>query len=328
MSKILITGGAGFLGFSLAKKLFEDKNNKVTLIDNLSRGRMDTELQYLVEQGNMQFVQGDLTDPRLFVQLDKDYDYIYHLAAVIGVKNVMKNPDRVLYINALSTLNVFEYVKKMTRLKKLFYSSTSEVYAGTLKHYGIKVPTDESVLLSIEDVSADRTTYALSKIFGESAAFIYGRKYNIPVTIGRYHNVYGPRMGYAHVIPEMFIKITLNDVVDVPSPGHTRAFCFIEDAVEFTIRACENTNTSGEILHIGNSKEEIKIRDLVCKIAGLIHRDIKVNELEDTPGSPERRCPDIRKIVKMTGYSAKFSLDDGIRKTFDWYKDKLDMRYE
>lgn len=328
MSNILITGGAGFLGFFLSKKLSGDKNNQITIVDNLLRGKMDAELQELIARKNVRFMQGDLTDPRLFMHLDKDYQYIYHLAAVIGVKNVMQNPDKVLYTNAVTTLNIFEYAKNMKSLEKLFYSSTSEVYAGTLKHYGIDIPTDESVPLIIEDISADRTTYAVSKIYGESIGFVYGRKYNIPVTIGRYHNVYGPRMGYAHVIPEMFIKINGNNVIDVPSPTHTRAFCFIEDAVEFTVRACVNPDTAGEILHIGNSKEEIRVKDLVLKIAGILDRGITINELADTPGSPERRCPNISKIQKLTGYNPRVSLNEGIKMTHEWYRDKLNMRYE
>jgi nucleoside-diphosphate-sugar epimerase len=134
LSKILITGGAGFLGFFLTKKLSEHSNNQITLVDNLLRGKMDMELQELIAQKNVQFIQGDLTDPRLFMHLDKDYQYLYHLAAVIGVKNVMQNPEKVLYTNAVSTLNVFEYAKHTKSLKKLFYASTSEVYAGTLKY--------------------------------------------------------------------------------------------------------------------------------------------------------------------------------------------------
>jgi nucleoside-diphosphate-sugar epimerase len=289
---------------------------------------MDMEFQELISQRNVHFIKGDLTDPGLFMNLDKDYHYLYHLAAVIGVKNVVRNPDKVLHTNALSTLNVYEYAKHMKSLKKLFYSSTSEVYAGTLKLYGINIPTDESVPLVIEDITAYRTTYALSKIYGESIGFVYGRKYNIPFTSGRYHNVYGPRMGYAHVIPEMFIKIDKNNVIDVPSSTHTRAFCFIEDAVEFTIRACENPNTNNEILHIGNSSEEISIRDLVVKIAGILGKSVTLNELDDTAGSPARRCPDITKIQSLTGYTPRVTLNEGIQRTYEWYKDKLGARYE
>ncbi|WP_333656357.1 NAD-dependent epimerase/dehydratase family protein [Dissulfurispira sp.] len=328
MAKILITGGAGFIGYFLIKKLLEANNSDITVIDNLSRGRVDTEFQQLLEHTNVRFINGDLTDPMLYTDLDRDYDYIYHLAGVIGVKHVMQNPDKVLYVNALSTLNIFEYAKKAKSLKKLFFSSTSEVYSGTMKHFGITVPTDEDVPLTIADIKADRTSYALSKMYGESIGFIYGRKYGIPVTVGRYHNVYGPRMGFAHVIPEMFVKITKNDIIDVASPAHTRAFCFVDDAIVLTILATESPDTINEIVNIGNSREEVSIKDLVLKIAEVLNKAITINELPDTPGSPQRRCPDTTKIEKLTGYTPVFSLEEGIRRTYDWYKDKLNVRYE
>ena len=328
MSKILVTGGAGFVGCSLIKKLLERKAGNITILDSLWRGRMDREFEQLIEKKNVQFINGDLTDPGLFRKLDKDYDYIYHLAAVIGVKHVIQNPDRVLYVNAVSALNVFEYAKEIKNLKKLFFSSTSEVYSGTVKHFGVRIPTDEEVPLAIDDIKADRSTYALSKMYGESTGFVYSRKYNIPLTIGRYHNVYGPRMGFAHVIPEMFVKISKSDAVDVASPAHTRAFCFIEDAVELTVRACENSNTKGEIINIGNSKEEISVKELVLKIANIMNRTIVINELPDTPGSTHRRCPDTKKMESLTGYSPLFLLGDGIKRTYAWYKDKLNEQYE
>lgn len=328
MSRILVTGGAGFVGFFLIKRLLERNAGNITIVDSLRRGRIDKEFEQLTEQKNIEFIKGDLTNPVIFKKLGKDYDYIYHLAAVIGVKHVMQNPERVLYVNAVSTLNVFEYAKEIKNLKKLFFSSTSEIYSGTVKHFGVRVPTDEDVPLAIDDVKADRSTYALSKMYGESTGFVYSRKYNIPLTIGRYHNVYGPRMGFAHVIPEMFVKINRNDVVDVASPGHTRAFCFIDDAVELTVRACENINTMSEIINIGNSKEEIRIKELVLKIATILKKKITINELPDTTGSPQRRCPDTKKMESLTGYSPVYSLDDGLRKTYAWYKEKLNEQYE
>jgi len=328
MSRILITGGAGFIGYFLTKKLCQDSNNEITLVDNLSRGKSDSDLQGLLNQNNVKLVEGDIIDTKFLSQLDKDYEYIYHLAAIIGVKNVVERPDNVLYVNAISALNIFEYAKTCKNLKKIFFSSTSEVYAGTARYFSVDVPTDENVQLAIEDISMDRTTYALSKMYGESTAFVYGRKYRIPVVIGRFHNVYGPRMGYAHVIPETLVKIHRSASVAVPSPNHSRAFCFIDDAVELIIRACSNSKAACEIFNIGNPKEEIHIKDLVVKIADIMGKRITVNELPATPGSPERRCPDISKIEKLAGYSPVVSLEKGLRVTYDWYKEKLDKPYE
>ena len=325
MSNVLITGGAGFIGFSVVKKLAEEEGNSITIIDNLSRGKMDDEFRSLIEMEQIEYINADLTDPSVFSDLPGDIDYIYHFAAVIGVKNVMKHPDRVLYVNAVSTLNILEYAKGLSDLKKILFSSTSEVYAGTLKHYGIGIPTDEMVHLTIEDIRAERTTYALSKIFGESSFFNYGRQFSIPFTIVRYHNVYGPRMGFDHVIPEQFVKIYRNNQIHVPSPHHSRAFCYIDDAVEMTIRVCESNKTEGEIFHIGNSDQEIRIKDLILLIAQIMNKEIKIIEEAETPGSPKRRCPDVSKVTTATGYGPVVSLEEGIRKTYSWYEDKLNQ---
>ena len=328
MKKILVTGGAGFIGYFLIKELLKNEKSKIVIIDNMYRGRMDDELKKITSHKNVSFYQGDLTDSNLFNKLDKDFDYIYHLAAVIGVKNVIENPDKVLKHNAIVTLNLIEFAKNIKTLKKILFSSTSEIYAGTLKHYGIDIPTNEDVKLTLDDIKSPRTTYMLSKMYGESIFFNYGLKYNIPFTIVRYHNVYGPRMGFLHVIPEMLVKISKQKVVEVASPEHTRSMCFIDDAVEMTIKACEKNSTNKEILNIGNQDQEISIINLTKTIAEVLGKEIEIKTLPDTEGSPSRRCPDITKINNMIGYLPKVKIKDGIKKTYEWYKDKLHNKYE
>lgn len=345
MSKILITGGAGFIGQAITRTLSDNAQNTITLVDNFARGRVDADLQSVLDRPNVHFIEGDVTDAAFFATLPTDFDYIYHLAAVIGVRNVMEKPDKVLYVNAISTLYLFEYAKRLPNLKRVLFSSTSEIYAGTLKHFGIAVPTPETEHLTLDDITSPRTTYMLSKMYGESICFNYGRLYNIPFTVVRYHNVYGPRMGYLHVLPEMFIKIRdksaaatnatnaanaviENAVIDVASPTHTRAFCYIDDAVQSTILVTEHPATQGEIINIGNSEQEITIRDLVTTVAKVMGKPITLNELPDTPGSPARRCPDTSKIKALTGFVPTIGLEEGITRMYAWYKDRLDSRHE
>jgi nucleoside-diphosphate-sugar epimerase len=266
----------------------------------------------------------DITDGAAVLGLPKDIETVYHLAAVLGVEEVLRSPDQVLEVNAVSTLNIFNYARELPNLRRVLFSSTSEVYAGTLKHYDIALPTPETVPLCLDDVNSPRTSYALSKIYGEAVAFAWRHVYGIPVTIVRYHNVYGPRMGFRHVIPQTFIKVVKSDgVVEVPSPDHTRAFCYVEDAVKATIRCAVSENTEGRVLHIGSSEEEIAMRELVRRIARVMGREISVKDLPDTPGSPVRRCPDTSALAHLTGYRAKVPLDEGLRRTHDWYKDRL-----
>ena len=182
--------------------------------------------------------------------------------------------------------------------------------------------------LALDNVADSRTTYALSKMFGESVCHNYGRKYHIPYTIVRFHNVYGPRMGFAHVIPELFIKIARQNKVDLPSARHTRAFCYISDATEMIIRLCTDPAADGELYHVGSSHQEISIAELGKMIAGVMNKTPQWRYLPPTTGSPERRCPDISKVVKQTGYEPQISLLAGIQSTYDWYKDRLDKPYE
>ncbi|MCS6808657.1 MAG: NAD-dependent epimerase/dehydratase family protein [Bacteroidota bacterium] len=328
MLRILVTGGAGFIGQALARRLSDDPQYHIVVADNLVRGRLDADMQELIRRPNVEFVEGNVASVEFFDTLPTNFDYIYHLAAVIGVRNVIENPDKVLSVNALSTLHVCEYAKRLPHLRRILFSSTSEVYAGTLKYFSLRIPTPETEPLTLDDITAPRTTYMLSKIYGEAVCCMYGKLYDVPYTIVRYHNVYGPRMGFLHVIPEMFVKIRDHEIIDVASPYHTRAFCYIDDAVTATILAAEHDATQGEIVNIGNSSEEVSIRELVQNIAHIMGKEIRIQELPDTPGSPRRRCPDISKIQRLTGFKPRVCLRDGITRTYAWYKDRLDARHE
>jgi nucleoside-diphosphate-sugar epimerase len=321
MSTVLVTGGAGFIGFHLAKRLLAD-GHTVDLVDNLARGRMDDDLKQLLAHPHSRLIEADLTEKAAFSDLRADYDHIYHLAAVIGVRNVTERPDRVLQVNAVGTLNLLQWAKDtQRRLRRVVFSSTSEVYAGTLRHYGIPIPTPETVHLAVDDVGAPRATYAISKILGEAACHAFLRRHGTPFTIVRYHNVYGPRMGFAHVIPELMLRAwKAESELEVYSPDHTRAFCYVDDAVEATIRLAESESALGEIIHVGNPAEEVPIRALADCIIRLVKPGLKVRALENQAGSPSRRCPSTEKMKRLTGFQAQVPLDAGLQQTWRWYQ--------
>lgn len=320
MSTVLVTGGAGFIGFHLAERLLRDSHT-VDLVDNLARGKVDDDLNTLLAHPRSRFLEVDLTEPTTFSRLRADYEHIYHLAAVIGVKNVMEQPDRVLWVNAVGTLRLLEWAKDtQRRLRRLLFSSTSEVYAGTLRHYGIPIPTPETVPLTVDDVGAPRATYAVSKILGEAACHAFLRQHGTPFTIVRYHNVYGPRMGFAHVIPELMLRAwRAENELEVYSPDHTRAFCYVEDAVEATVRLCRSEAAVGETVHVGNASEEVSMRDLAERIVGLVNPGLRVVALPTHSGSPARRCPSTGKLAELVGFTAGISLADGLPRTWAWY---------
>ncbi len=325
MKKVLITGGAGFIGFHLADYLCAKKKYKIHIVDNLSRGKLDQELRGLIKKGSIKFIKKDLTQKDSFRTLDCDYDYIYHLSAIVGVRNVVNDPGQALFVNINAILNLLEWINKaQVHLKNLLFTSTSEVYAGTLKHYKEAVPTDENINLCLDDIGSARTAYALSKIIGEFACLNYFKIHSIPSTIVRFHNVYGPRMGYDHVMPELMIKAKKSrKFLEVFSANHSRAFCYVLDAVRATVMLTENKGSVGQIFNVGNSSEEIKIKELAKKIIKLINPSLKIKVMPNQAGSPLRRCPDIGKLQFATGFKPLVSLSNGIKLTWDWYKNHL-----
>ena len=320
MRKILITGGSGFVGYALARKLIDTGGYLINIIDNLSNEKLDQDFIKLISEKNVEFINHDLTDNKLFSKLDKEYSYIYHFAAIKNVDRYNNNSDKLLLVNSISTLNVLSFAKTLKKLNKLLFASTAEVYSGTLIHYETKIPTDESVNLVIEDVKSEKAAYPISKIFGESVCFNFGRKYKIPITIARYHNVYGPRMGYEGVIPTIFRKLNESNEITLCSLNHSRDFCYIDDIIEMSIRACESEKTNMDILNIGNPLAEVTIKELIFKIAVLMKKDVIVNECQTEIDMVKKRCADISKIVKLVNYTPKYSIDEGLYNTYEWFK--------
>ena len=320
MKKVLITGGAGFIGFHLANKLLRF-NYEIDLLDNFSRGLKDQQLNLLKKNPKVNLINADLLAPSISNQLDKNYDYIYHLAAVIGVKHVLKAPYDVLLNNFVLLQNALTIAKNQRKIKKFIFASTSEVYAGTLRYYGLDFPTLESTPLAINNLSEKRTSYMLSKIYGEAMCLQSG----LPVTIIRPHNFYGPRMGMSHVIPELMKKVieSKNGILDLHSPNHKRTFSYITDAVEMIQLLAESDATIGEAYNLGNEEEELTMYELAEKIISLIGKEIKINSLSYTPGSPERRIPSIQKLNKAIKFTKAYSLEEGLKQTFEWYNKEI-----
>ena len=320
MKKALITGGAGFIGYYLACNLVQ-RNYRVDLIDNFKRGIKDSFLEDLSNKDNVNLINLDLLDIRALDEFERDYDFIFHFAAIIGVQHVLKAPYDVLTKNIELLQNIIAFSRKQEHLERLIFTSTSEVYAGTLKHFSIKIPTPENTPLALPDLSENRTSYMLSKIYGEALCLNSG----LPVTIVRPHNFYGPRMGLSHVIPELFKKAfySENNELEVFSLEHRRTFCFIEDAVEMIRILAESEESLKEVFNIGNESPEISIEELAKKIIKIAGKDLIIKQGPVTPGSPNRRCPDMSKTIKVTGYKSLTGIDDGLEKTFNWYKSNI-----
>jgi UDP-glucose 4-epimerase len=318
MSGVLITGGGGFIGAHLAR-LLADQGDEVDLVDDLSRGRLDADLVALQERSNVRLIEKDLLAPGALDDLGAGYELIFHLAAIVGVANVLDAPDRVLRRNIELLTAALELGTRQKDLGRFVFASTSEVYAGALALGTLPLPTPEDAPLTVTDPKLPRTSYMLSKIVGEAMSFQSG----LPVTVVRPHNVYGPRMGLAHVIPELLKRAheaADDDSLEVYSVEHRRTFCHVSDAVEMLSRAARAPEGAGETLNVGKQEPEIRIGDLAELIVQVVGRRLEVEPLPPHPGSPERRSPDMTRTSKVTGYVARMPIEDGVRDTYDWYR--------
>lgn len=321
MKKVLITGGAGFIGLHLARRLAA-MDCEVVLADNLARGKMDNEAQTLLELPNVSFVQCNLLDRSDAASLGNDFDTVYHLAALLGVQNVLDRPMQVLRDNVIMTANVVDGVSGGSTTPRIIYTSTSEVYAGTLKFGDLPLPTPEETPLIVSDTSKPRTSYMLSKIYGEALCQLG----DLPYTVIRPHNVYGPRMGMAHVIPELLKRThetPAGGSLDVWSVDHTRTFCFVDDAVDMLLAVAQTPACENQVINLGTEKPETTILELAKDVMDVVGKELSINPKPATAGSPTRRCPQMSKMTELTGLTSKVGLREGVEKTYAWYKENV-----
>ena len=317
--KILITGGAGFIGFHLAKLLI-GKGFTVDLTDILDEKKFDIDLNELLKKKNCNYIKSNLLEVNQIENLLNNYDIIVHLAAIVGVEKVISDAYNVLCNNQLMLANIIKLANKHIRKPRLIFASTSEVYAGAQFHERIKYPTSENTVLAITELSLPRTSYMLSKIYGEAMCHASG----LDFIILRPHNIYGPRMGMKHVIPQLIKKILatpINGTLDVYSPDHSRTFCYIDYAVKKILSFIELQSFDEKTFNLGVNEPEIKIKDLAKTLLKIADRnDISINELENTPASPSTRVPDTTKLNQQTKHVQIPTLYEGIINTFNWYK--------
>lgn len=322
--KILITGGAGFIGYHLARHLLEHFDVRLVLVDNLQRGRMDEDFKVLLEEPRVTFLNFDLTDPASYQQLGNGYEHIYHLAAINGTNLFYEMPEEVLRINTLSLVYMLEWFRHENAAGKFCFTSSNETYAGALSAFGkLPIPTPEQVPLVIDDPYNPRWSYAGTKLIGEQFVIHYAAKYNFRALIVRPHNFYGPRAGYDHVIPEFSLRIARRvDPFPIFGADETRTFCYITDAVRAMAILMESPKTDNqpiETVHIGDV-EEITMRELAEKlfaVAGWRPAELEIKN--SPPGSVKRRRADITKLERLVGWKPEVPLGEGLRRAYEWY---------
>ena len=311
----LVTGGSGFIGAALVRSLVES-GAQVRLVDDNSRGK-PRRLAGL--ESSVEFVEGDVRDLDTMCAAVQGCDTIWHLAYINGTRHFYERPDAVLDVGIRGTLNTIDAALK-SGAERFVFASTSETY-NTPTH----IPTTESERLMIPDITNPRFSYGGGKIAGELLTLHYGAVRGLDSVIVRPHNIYGPDMGFAHVIPEIVERIierTANltrHAIELPIQGdgqETRAFCYVDDGAD-GFRIAGQMGTSGEIYHLGVT-EEVTIADLILAIGKVLNVELTLVPGELRAGGTKRRCPDITKLSAL-GYRPNIGLSEGIRRTVEWY---------
>ena len=313
--RIVITGGAGFIGTTLARRLVDE--NEVVAVDNLHRDTLGG--TNLADHPNFRLVQGDVLDPAGLTEIVSGATHVVHCAGIAGVDTVLESPVRTMRVNVIGTYNVLEAaLSSRDTIERLVDFSTSEVFG----QHAFNV--HEAHVTTIGSVGEARWTYAVSKLAGEHMAHAYHSELGLPTTSVRPFNVFGPRQIGGGAI-RAFIEAALagGDLTIHGDGSQIRAWCYVDDMVDGALLALESPNAVGESFNIGNARSAVTIHDLAQRVQRLTgcSGEIVFQALHYT--DVELRIPNVDKARELLGFEAKVDLDEGLERTIAWYREKL-----
>ncbi len=317
--KVLVTGGAGFIGSYLAERLLKE-GHKVAVVDNLSTGSLRN-IEGFKSNSRFDFVEGDIRDAKLMEALVERSDIIYHLAAAVGVKLIADRPVHTIETNIGGTEVVLNIVNKFG--KKILIASSSEIYG---KNEAVPFREDDDIVLG--STSLSRWSYACSKAIDEFLGLAFYQQYGLGVVIGRFFNTIGPRQTgqYGMVVPRFVQWALKNEPVLIYGTGQQRrCFCYVDDLVDAVIGLLNCEEAAGKVYNIGSS-EEITIEGLADKIIEMTGSKSKKEFVpyEVAYGRPiedmMRRVPNLERIKEATGWEPKTSLTETLQMTIESFK--------
>ena len=315
-NNILVTGGTGFIGRSLVIRLIKNGLHPI-VFDNNFRGNDDF---LKINSNDFTFFKGDIRDKEQVKIALKECSSVFHLAFINGTRFFYEEPELVLDVGVKGAINTIELAKEF-KVEKYILASSSEVYQKPLT-----IPTAEDAEISIPDVTNPRYSYGGGKILSELLTLNFLRNTNVKHTIFRPHNVFGAQMGFEHVIPEILKKISIASdyfikpycEIEIQGSGdETRAFCYVEDAID-QLMYIFNNGKNRNIYHIGMN-DEISIKKLIKDISKILNIDISIKSGKIREGGTDRRCPSIEKICSI-GYKKENNYYNGLKNTVEWYK--------
>ncbi|MCJ7546239.1 MAG: SDR family oxidoreductase [Deltaproteobacteria bacterium] len=304
----LVTGGAGFIGSHIVEGLVK-KGERVRVIDNLSTGKLEN-LELLMDK--IEFIEGDLREPKAAAQAAKGADFVLHQAAVSSVPRSIEDPVGSTENNLNSTLHLLMAAHD-AKVKRLVYASSSSVYG------------DSPTLPKKEDfLPAPLSPYAVSKLAGEYYCQVFHQLYGLETVSLRYFNVFGPRQDplspYAAVIPKFITRALAKKPLVVYGDGEqSRDFSFVADVVEANLLACRGRDIAGEQFNVG-SGEQTSLNQLVQALQEIIDPDLKVEYTEPQPGDVRHSLAGIEKAQRLMGFAPMIPLSEGLLRTVAWFK--------
>lgn len=312
MRKVLITGGAGNVGGSLARRLASRPENFVVVVDNLSTGSADKLPNN--DAGNWKFIKADVNNIHDIspIMSSFGFDYVFHYAAVVGVKRTLDNPKLVL--NDIEGIKNVLDLSKNTGVKRVFFSSSSEVYGEP-----VEIPQfEETTPLN------SRLPYAIVKNVGEAFFRSYYQEFGLPFTIFRFFNTYGPLQSSDFVISRFLEQALKGEDITIYGDGsQTRTFCYVDDNLDTTEKILYNNLAINEILNLGSDNEMtiLELAKKVIELTGSSSGIIYLPALKE--GDMTRRCPDISKMKEILNREL-ISLEEGINKTAEFVKKRIE----
>jgi UDP-glucose 4-epimerase len=311
---IFITGGAGFIGSALAGRLVE--GNKVVIYDNLSRNSL-TNKPYK-DHPNLTLVQGDILDFDQLSQAMTGADIVVHCAAIAGIDTVIKSPVSTMRVNMVGSANVLEAASRLSRCERIVCFSTSEVFG----QQAFRSSEEDKTVLG--KVGEARWTYAVSKLAEEHLAIAYYNEKWLPTTVVRPFNIYGPGQVGEGALRTFILRAIKDDPVEIHGDGtQIRAWCYVDDMVDGVLLAMTHPKAVGESLNIGNQKAVVTIYGLANTVVRVLNSKSPIVFTRKDYVDVDLRVPSVRKALELMDFEAKIDLEEGIRRTADYYRKQI-----
>lgn len=311
--KILLTGGAGFIGTTLAGRLADQ--NDIVILDNYHRNALPH--TRISDHPNVKVIRGDVTDPDAAHAAAEGCEIIVHLAAIAGVDTVLRMPVETMKVAILGTYNMLEAARQQPRLERFVDFSTSEVFGAYA--YNVR----EADLTSLGAVGEARWTYAVSKLATEHLAHNYHKEFRIPAVSVRPFNIYGPGQIGEGAIHRFIVQALRDEDITIHNDGsQIRAWCYVDDMAAGLLACLERDEAVGQAFNIGNPRSVVTIYNLAMQIVRLSGSRSKISFVPWDQTDVALRIPNIEKARRLLGYEPQVDLEDGLQRTIQWYRTK------